>query len=94
VAGDKDFNPCYLHINYIDFGSIVDTQEMKIIKRCRCIRPSVCGYDPTTCMVCRGRVIKALHAAREFDRANGIVRAGERDNKVMSLTTILKGVLK
>ena len=48
-----------------------------MIKRCRCDRPKICGFDPTTCMECRGRVIKALKCARQYDRDNGIVR----DNK-------------
>lgn len=47
---------------------------MKILKRCRCEKSSVCGYDPTTCMICRGRIIKAVKAARQYDRDNGIKR--------------------
>ena len=45
-----------------------------MIKRCRCDRRTVCGFDPTTCTNCGGRIIKALKIAREFDRANNIKR--------------------
>lgn len=47
---------------------------MKILKRCRCEQSVCCGFDPTTCLKCGGRIIKAVKIAREFDRANGIKR--------------------
>ena len=45
-----------------------------MINRCRCDHRTVCGFDPTTCTSCGGRIIKALKWARQFDRDNGITR--------------------
>jgi hypothetical protein len=51
---------------------------MKLVKRCRCKQSGSCGFDPTTCLFCGGRIIKNLKLAREFDRDNEIDRNNEK----------------
>ena len=40
---------------------------MKILKRCRCNKQDCCAFDPTTCLNCGGRIIRALKQARDCD---------------------------
>jgi hypothetical protein len=48
---------------------------MKILKRCRCKDPVVCGFGATRCLTCGGALnFNLLKALRQYDRDNGIVR--------------------
>lgn len=37
-----------------------------MIKRCRCNNRGTCGFDPTTCLNCGGRIVKSLRMIRNF----------------------------
>jgi len=48
---------------------------VKILKRCRCKVPLVCGFGPTRCLECGKRTnFYLIRAARKYDNENGIIR--------------------